>query len=107
MTDVRKPSHRALKLLLAIILIVLGLAGLVLPFLQGALFLLIGVILLADVIPSVSRLVQKAERSNQRVARISSVAHRNIDVLFERTWLVWSILIVAIAIAMWGIYLLL
>lgn len=44
---------RVLVLTVALIFIVLGLAGLVLPFLQGFLFLAIGLLLLSLYLPSV------------------------------------------------------
>ncbi|MGC2856272.1 PGPGW domain-containing protein [Novispirillum sp. DQ9] len=70
------PLRRALVLGAGWTFIVLGLAGLVLPFLQGILFLVIGAILLSSQSPAAARLVQrvldrhpKAEEWHDRAER--------------------------------------
>jgi hypothetical protein len=100
---VRQSFTRILKLALALVLIVLGLAGLVLPLLQGILFLVMGLLLLADAIPSVRAQVTKLERRNEKVAKVSAQAHRHIDALFERLWLVVAVLLLGIGLIVWGI----
>lgn len=45
-------TKRALVFIVAVLFIILGLAGLVLPFLQGLLFLAVGLILLFFIFPS-------------------------------------------------------
>ena len=48
-----KQTKRALVLMLAAVFLLLGVAGLFLPFLQGVLFLAVGVLLLSVVFPPV------------------------------------------------------
>ena len=54
-----KHTKRILVLSLGVIFIVLGLVGLVLPFLQGFLFIAIGLLLLSLYSPTVRRWVDK------------------------------------------------
>ncbi|MFO7903633.1 MAG: hypothetical protein ACQESR_07365 [Planctomycetota bacterium] len=62
-----------LRHVVGILFIVLGVVGLVLPILQGILFLGIGTLLLAPDIPFFHRLSQRVER---RFPRIGRAAHR-------------------------------
>jgi len=55
----RKKIKRTLLLLTAMLFIVAGIAGLVLPFLQGILFLAIGIILLSLYSPSAREWLEK------------------------------------------------
>ena len=50
------PVWRGVKITLGLILLPLGVVGLFLPFLQGVLFLLVAVALLASEVPFVARL---------------------------------------------------
>lgn len=102
----RRPANRALKLFAAIVLLILGVAGLILPVLQGFLFIIAGLLLLADVVPSVAARLRHLEDSDPRIAHISEVARRNIDRAFDKPWLVWVILVIAVAMTVWGVYLL-
>ncbi|KKP87401.1 MAG: hypothetical protein UR90_C0006G0004 [Parcubacteria group bacterium GW2011_GWC1_35_8] len=54
-----KEVKRIIVLIVGIIFIILGLLGLVLPFLQGILFLIIGLMLLSLCIPKVRALIKK------------------------------------------------
>lgn len=106
-TRTRSGSHRALKLVTAVILLILGVAGLVLPVLQGFLFIAAGLILLADVIPSLAAQLKHIEDRNPRVASFTDSAHRKLDALFARPWLVVLALVLALGMTGWGVYILL
>ena len=54
--------RKALRILLGFSLIVLGIAGLILPVMPGWAFLIPGLIILADYFPPVRRLVDWAKR---------------------------------------------
>jgi len=62
---------RYLRIVLGSILLVLGVAGLALPLLQGLLFIILGVLLLAKDIPLFARI---AGRVRSRFPRISRAA---------------------------------
>lgn len=64
---------RYLRIALGSILLVLGVAGLALPLLQGLLFIVLGILLLARDIPWFARL---AEHFRARFPRISRTAER-------------------------------
>lgn len=55
----KHPIWRGIRITLGVILIPLGLVGLFLPFLQGVLFLLIGLALLSSEVPFVARLRER------------------------------------------------
>lgn len=59
-----------------ILFIVLGVVGLVLPILQGILFLAIGTLLLAPEIPFFHRLFQRVERRFPRLGRAAHHWHQ-------------------------------
>jgi uncharacterized membrane protein YbaN (DUF454 family) len=52
---IKSPVWRAVKITLGVILVPLGIVGLFLPFLQGGLFLLAAMALLATEVPMVAR----------------------------------------------------
>lgn len=54
-----KTTKRAVVLIIAILFLILGVVGLVLPFLQGLLFLAVGFILLFFLFPSLREKTQK------------------------------------------------
>jgi uncharacterized protein YqgC (DUF456 family) len=59
---------KALRLLSGMALVVVGLAGLILPILPGWVFLIPGLLILSDFFPPVKRLVEWAKRK-ARAAR--------------------------------------
>ncbi|HET6512032.1 MAG TPA: PGPGW domain-containing protein [Candidatus Kapabacteria bacterium] len=63
---------RLLKLSAGWLFIILGILGLFLPFLQGFLFLLIGLFILAQELPWAARLL---ERLKQRFPKITQMMH--------------------------------
>jgi uncharacterized membrane protein YbaN (DUF454 family) len=65
----RNPVWRGVKITLGILLLPLGVVGLFLPFLQGILFLILGLSLLASEIPYFARL---RDRLKARFARFRS-----------------------------------
>jgi uncharacterized protein YqgC (DUF456 family) len=56
---------KALRLLSGMALVVVGLAGLILPILPGWVFLIPGLLILSDFFPPVKRLVEWAKRKAQ------------------------------------------
>jgi uncharacterized protein len=72
---IRAPIRRLLVLTLGWSLVLLGIAGLVLPFLQGLLMILIGLIILSSEYHWARRLLAKLEA---RFPKISSAARRAI-----------------------------
>lgn len=52
----KHPVWRGMKITVGVILVPLGIVGLFLPFLQGVLFLLLGLALLSSEVPFVARL---------------------------------------------------
>jgi len=67
---VRRRTRRALRIAVGVALLVLGLAGLVLPVLQGLLFLFLGVVLLAPDVAAFRYLLRRLE------ARFPGLAER-------------------------------
>lgn len=65
----RRAAKRTLRLVLGVLFLLLGLAGLVLPVLQGVLFIFIGVLLLAPDVPLFRRLLHRLEASFPELAR--------------------------------------
>lgn len=61
--------RHAVRITLGCSFVVLGLAGLVLPILQGILFLLIGAVLLAPYVPVFQRLIDWGERRYPQLTR--------------------------------------
>lgn len=72
---------RILKITLGFVFIVLGVAGLFLPFLQGILFLAIGVFLLASQLPFFARIIcwfqRKFPRIERYMLRLRECLHRD------------------------------
>jgi hypothetical protein len=97
----------ALKLVTAVVFLLVGIAGLVLPVLQGFLFIAAGLLLLADYIPWLATHLRRIERSDPRLARLTDSAHRKLDAIFERPWLVVLALTLALGMTGWGMYILL
>lgn len=58
----KHPVWRGIKIALGSILVPLGIVGLFLPLLQGVLFLLVGLALLASEIPAVARVRDRIRR---------------------------------------------
>ena len=73
-------TKRVLVLLLAVFFLILGVIGLVLPFLQGILFIIIGLMLLAIYSPRVKGWVDALASKHQRLEDII----KRIDALIER-----------------------
>lgn len=68
----QKKTKKVLVLAVGIIFIILGLFGLVLPFLQGILFLIIGFMILAVYFPKIRLYIQKhAQKSPHFFALIN------------------------------------
>lgn len=61
--------RHAVRITLGISFLLLGLAGLVLPVLQGILFLMIGALLLAPYVPVFQRLIDWGERRYPQLTR--------------------------------------
>lgn len=78
------PLRRTLILATGWGFIVLGLAGLVLPFLQGVLFLGIGLILLASQSPTVARVLQRTLDRHPRADAFHDRAERSLRRLRAR-----------------------
>ena len=66
----KRRARRALRIAAGVALLVLGLAGLVLPVLQGLLFLFLGMVLLAPDVPAFRWLLRRLE------ARFPGLAER-------------------------------
>ena len=62
-------ARRFLRITLGMTFLLLGVAGLVLPVLQGILFLFIGIVLLAPDIPIFRRLLTQLEERFPRLAK--------------------------------------
>lgn len=84
MTETMSRRKRLAFLILGWGLVVLGVVGIFLPFLQGLLFLLIGLILLARVQPWARALVVRTRRRYPAVNRAHSFAERKTDALVAR-----------------------
>lgn len=65
---------KALRLLSGMALVLVGLAGLILPILPGWIFLIPGLLILSDFFPPVKRLVEWAKRK-ARAARQAAGRH--------------------------------
>lgn len=57
-----KHTKRTIVLILGVLFVLLGLVGLVMPFLQGILFLIIGILLLSTYSPSLREWIQTHTR---------------------------------------------
>ena len=62
-----RSAKRTLYIFLAILLIIIGLCGLVLPILNGVIFLLLGFILLSFESPYIHRHLQRVAAKNDHV----------------------------------------
>lgn len=67
----KKIIQRVLRSILGVILIILGIFGLVLPVLQGFLFLGLGLVLLAPEIPPLARMIYRLERRFPKLAEVT------------------------------------
>lgn len=65
----KESARRAGRLVLGVLFLLLGIAGLALPVLQGVLFLFIGVLLLAPDVPLFRRLLRHLEARFPALAR--------------------------------------
>ncbi len=64
--------------------LVLGLLGLVLPFLQGILFLVVGLLLLSRSTPWAERVLARLRARYPRAGRTADAVARRLDVLIYR-----------------------
>ena len=69
----RKQAKKVAVLTLGIVFIILGLLGLVLPFLQGILFLVIGLMLISLCIPEVRVWIDK---HTERYPKLHPIIHK-------------------------------
>lgn len=67
---VQKKVKKIVVLIIGIIFILLGLLGLVLPFLQGIIFLIIGFLILSLYFPKVREYIQKRAQKSPHLFRI-------------------------------------
>jgi uncharacterized membrane protein YbaN (DUF454 family) len=65
----RKAAKKVFVLILGIIFLFLGMAGLVLPVLQGVLFIIIGLLLLSLCLPKIREHIRKHATKNQHLSR--------------------------------------
>ena len=93
----KTPLGRALRIVLAVILLMVGVAGLFLPILQGILFIAAGLLLLVEAIPKLAKhltaLEQRYPRMSQALTKL-----RRLDGSLD----VKRFLIVVIAISILG-----
>jgi len=84
MGEMNKHVKRAMVFAAAIIFIVLGVVGLALPFLQGFLFLAIGLILLSIASPTAREWIEHHTRKFPKVhAFVQKVEKRITDIIGE------------------------
>jgi uncharacterized membrane protein YbaN (DUF454 family) len=69
---------RYLRITIGAVLLILGVAGLALPLLQGLLFIVLGVLLLAKDIPLFARLSQQFRSRFPRISRAAENARKGI-----------------------------
>ena len=69
---------RTFRIVLGTILLVLGVAGLALPLLQGLLFIILGVLLLAKDIPLFARIAGWLRSRFPRISRMAEDTKRRI-----------------------------
>lgn len=79
-----RTAKRILTLIVGWAFILLGIAGLFLPILQGILFLLIGLIILSSEYVWAHRLLQKVKARFPKLAEHSHHAHQRADVWMHR-----------------------
>lgn len=72
-------SGRWLAQILGYTFLVLGVAGLVLPFLQGILFIVVGLLLLARSAPWAQRLLERIQRRHPQLRRPAEALARRLD----------------------------
>ena len=70
MTDSSRQLPRWLKLLAGVLFILVGVLGIVLPILQGFLFLAAGLLLLSEVFPSLRKFVHKFEARHPSMKKV-------------------------------------
>lgn len=75
----KRLNKRLLRLTAGWIFLVLGLAGLVLPILQGILFLAIATVLLAPDIPIFKRLLEKLRERYPKIANRAEKISKKIE----------------------------
>jgi uncharacterized membrane protein YbaN (DUF454 family) len=78
---------RYLRITIGSGLLVLGVAGLALPLLQGLLFIVLGVLLLAKDIPLFARLARRFRSRFPRISRAAENARSRIRERWRRSWL--------------------
>jgi uncharacterized protein len=72
-------TKRLLKIILGWVFLVLGVAGLFLPILQGVLFLAIGLVILAQEQPWAHGLMTRIRRRYPHMAMVFDNAHRKAE----------------------------
>jgi len=77
---------KAVRTVLGILFLILGILGFFLPFLQGILFTGIGLILLAPVYPPFERLLRMIERKYPKFGNIIESSENKIDKMVEWTY---------------------
>ena len=75
----RAKIKRVAILVLGWMFILLGIAGLFLPILQGILFLVVGLILLAKESETAHRLLQRLRKSHPQVDRVYGAAEKKAE----------------------------
>jgi uncharacterized membrane protein YbaN (DUF454 family) len=84
------PRHRRLVRhliqLLGYLFLLLGVIGLFLPFLQGILFILIGLVLLARTAPWATRLSSALVRRLPRLAMTARASAARVEARWSRLW---------------------
>ncbi len=75
---------RYLRITLGTVLLILGFAGLALPFLQGLLFLVLGTMLLAKDLPLFRRIAQRLRVRFPRIADTADRARGRIAQMLRR-----------------------
>jgi uncharacterized membrane protein YbaN (DUF454 family) len=78
----KKNTKRILVLIVAVLFLILGVAGLVLPFLQGILFLAIGFVLLSMLSPTVQ---EKIERQTRKYPKVHAIVLK-VEKIIRSIW---------------------
>jgi len=77
---------RYIRITLGSLLLLLGIAGLALPLLQGLLFIILGVLLLARDIPLFSRIATQFRKRFPRISRAAENTRRRIKEWWMKSW---------------------
>lgn len=77
---------RYLRITLGSIFLVLGVAGLALPLLQGVLFIIVGILLLARDIPLFAKVARHVRSRFPRISRAAENTRRRMAEWWRRVW---------------------